>query len=194
MIDCIQPRFPVLGCCLLWGDTRFQVGPLLHTHMVVVCGTTVKESERDKKPRHGVGADGEVPQADRGGGGCPMALLCGKGSVWWAALPVWQQLSRLILAGALPLLKPPAPFYSWLHLACVFQSGEMGGSIHGEQHSRLAKGSPGRWPLGSPVPSPLVSSTAHSGFSVCPPKVAFCRDSVAGAWERESPEMRTGEV
>ena len=173
------------------GTPASKWGPLLHTHVVVVCGTTVKESERDKKPRHGFRGEGEVPQAEGGGG-----LGGGRGSAVWerecvvGSSPGWQQLSRLILAGPPLLLKPPAPF------GYIFQSGEVegGGSIHGEQHSRLAKGSPGRWPQGSPVPSPLVSSTAHSGFSVRPPKVAFCRDSVAGAWERERPEMCTRRV
>lgn len=43
-------------------DTSFQMGPpLLHTH-VVVCGTSVKESERNKKPRHGDRGEGEVSE------------------------------------------------------------------------------------------------------------------------------------
>lgn len=45
--DCTQPMFPVLGCLLL-RDTSLQMGPLLLTH-VVLCGTTMKESERSKK-------------------------------------------------------------------------------------------------------------------------------------------------
>lgn len=184
--------FPSWAAASCGGTPASKWGPPLHTHMVVVCGTTVKKSERDKKPRHGVRGEGEVPQADGGGG---MALLCGKGSVWRAALLVWQQLSRLILDGTLPSPQAPSPLLQLATLGFHLSiRGDGGGSIHGVQHSRLAKGSPGRWPQGSPVPGPLVSSTAHSGFSVCPPKVAFCRDSVAGTWERESPEMRTGEV
>lgn len=61
VMNYIQPRFPILGCLLL-RDTSFQMGPpLLHTH-VVVCGTSVKESERNKKPRHGDRGEGEVSE------------------------------------------------------------------------------------------------------------------------------------
>ena len=137
------------------GTPASRWGPLLHTHMVVVCGTTVKESERDKKPRHGVRAEGEVPQADRGGGGgCPMALLCGKKSVAGSTPGLAAALQVDPCWCPPPSSSPQPPFtvgYTWL---ASFNQGRWGEASMESNTPDWPKGAQddGRWGLQCPVP------------------------------------------
>lgn len=165
MFNCIQSRFSVLGHLLL-RDTSFQTGPLLHTH-VVVCGKTVKESERNKKPRQWPGrVAGEK-------GKCPTV---GHGFAWWVGGGVVsgrQPRFGSDSPGPSLLVRPPPqllPLYGWLRLVCMFlgrgrprraalQSGRKGAQDDGC--------------VGSAVPIPGVGSAACPEFSV------------AGAQERE---------
>lgn len=126
MINCIQPRVPVRASSC-WGGRQLPSGaPLLQTH-VVVCGTAVRESERNKKPavaRMGSGRRGQVrpwaleltPGHGSGGAGCRAGLAAAEG----------QQLP-LILGLPHPLLR----LYSWLHLACILGGGFHGGNTPG---------------------------------------------------------------
>lgn len=94
-----------------------------------------------------------------------------------------------------PSPSPRAPFYSWLHLACIFQSGKVGEASTERtlQTGRRELRTMARSGLQS-VPTPLGRAAAHPGFSVRPPKVAFCQRFSGRRLGRGSPEERKGGV
>lgn len=158
----------------------------MHTR-VVVCGTTVKESERNKKLRPGVGrggwrGEGEVsevgPRADGGPRLCFWERGCVAGSPGLAAAlpvdPCWCP----------PPQAPEPPFtggYTWL---ASLNRGRWGRRPRRE-HSRLAEGSAGRWAgaVSSQCPLPWGAPPHILGSPCAHPKLLFVRDSAAGAWE-----------
>lgn len=94
-----------------------------------------------------------------------------------------------------PSPSPRAPFYSWLHLACIFQSGKVGEASTERtlQTGRRERRTMARSGLQS-APTPLGRAAAHPGFSVRPPKVAFCQRFSGRRLGRGSPEERKGGV
>ena len=114
----------------------------------------------------------------------------------WRAAPVWQRLSRSILAGA-PLPKPPSPLLQLATPGLHLSIGEGEGGVHGENTPDWPKGAQDDGPEQSPVrahSTPLGRAAAHPGFSVRPPKVAFCQRFSGRRLGRGSPEERAGGV
>lgn len=147
---------------------------------VVVCGTTLKESERNKKPEAvaciGVRGEGEVsrvgPTADPGLG----VVVHGRDPPW-----VRQPLSPWILAGTSPrgsLQEPPLP--EPLPILQLATLDLLGGGTSMENNA------PVRWE------GPQDDGQEGVGSACVHPKFLFVRDSAAGAREGGTPEERAG--